>query len=327
MKVLVTGGTGFTGKALTKRLLKEGFEVIVLDNKEYKDTLELKELGAKVVIGSVTDKVIVDKLMDGVDIVQHMAAAFREMGVPENYYHQVNVDGTRILLESALNNNIKKFIYCSTCGVHGNIDEIPADENAPIQPADYYQESKYEAEVIVNEFQKKGLKTVILRGTATYGPGDPGRFLMIYKKVSKGNFPMFGSGKTLYHPVFINNLIDAHMIAMDGEKGVGESYLIADENYVEIENLVREVGKSLDVAVKVPHYPILPLIIAGHFFEKTFTPFGLKPPIFPRRVDWFRQNRAFNIDKAKRELGYQPKVSLSEGLKITADWYKKEGLI
>lgn len=327
MKVLVTGGTGFTGKALTKRLLKEGFEVIVLDNKEYKDTLELKELGAKVVIGSVTDKDIVDKLMDGVDIVQHMAAAFREMGVPENYYHQVNVDGTRILLESALNNNIKKFIYCSTCGVHGNIDEIPADENAPIQPADYYQESKYEAEVIVNEFQKKGLKTVILRGTATYGPGDPGRFLMIYKKVSKGNFPMFGSGKTLYHPVFINNLIDAHMIAMDGEKGVGESYLIADENYVEIENLVREVGKSLDVAVKVPHYPILPLIIAGHFFEKTFTPFGLKPPIFPRRVDWFRQNRAFNIDKARRELGYQPKVSLSEGLKITADWYKKEGLI
>lgn len=327
MKVLVTGGTGFTGKALTKRLLKAGFEVIVLDNKEYKDTLELKELGAKVVIGSVTDKDIVDKLMDGVDIVQHMAAAFREMGVPENYYHQVNVDGTRILLESALNNNIKKFIYCSTCGVHGNIDEIPADENAPIQPADYYQESKYEAEVIVNEFQKKGLKTVILRGTATYGPGDPGRFLMIYKKVSKGNFPMFGSGKTLYHPVFINNLIDAHMIAMDGEKGVGESYLIADENYVEIENLVREVGKSLDVAVKVPHYPILPLIIAGHFFEKTFTPFGLKPPIFPRRVDWFRQNRAFNIDKARRELGYQPKVSLSEGLKITADWYKKEGLI
>jgi len=327
MRVLVTGGNGFTGKALTIRLLKNDYKVVVLDNKEYDDTDDLRKLGAKVIIGSVTDKDLVDKIMKEIDVVQHLAAAFRETGVPENYYYQVNVDGTRILLDSAFKHGIKKFIYCSTCGVHGNVDSIPANEKSPIQPADYYQESKYEAEVIVNEYQKKQLKTVILRGTATYGPGDPGRFLMIFKKVAKGNFPMFGNGKTFYHPVFIDNLIDAHILSMEGDIGVGESYLIADENYVEIEELVFEVGKSLNIDVKIPHFPIFPLILAGHFFEKTFSPLGLKPPIFPRRVDWFRQNRAFNINKAKEELGYKPKVKLVEGLKKTADWYLRKGLL
>jgi len=327
MKILVTGGNGFTGKALTKRLLKENYQVVVLDNKEYDDTNELRNLGAEIVIGCVTDKQLVDKLMRDIDIVQHLAAAFREMGVAEDYYYQVNVEGTRVLLESALKHRIKKFIYCSTCGVHGNIDHVPATEMAPIQPADYYQESKYDAEVVVNEYQKKGLKTIILRGTATYGPGDPGRFLMIFEKVIGGIFPMFGSGRTLYHPVFIDNLIDAHIIAMERDRGVGESYLIADEEYVDIKTLVREVGKVLKIEVKIPCFPLFPLIIAGHLFEKTFTPFGLKPPIFPRRVDWFRQNRAFNISKAKMELGYHPKVNLGEGLKKTALWYKQKGFL
>lgn len=91
--------------------------------------------------------------------------------------------------------------------------------------------------------------------------------------------------------------------------------------------LVRKVGKALNVNVKIPHYPILPLIIAGHVREKIWKPFHVTPPIFPRRVDWYRQNRAFNIDKAKRDLGYQPKVGIDEGLKMTAEWYKKEGYL
>ena len=327
MKHLVTGGTGFTGKALVKKLLDEGHQVVALDYKEGLKTEELREWGAEVVIGSVADKEIVKRCMKNVDIVHHLAAAFREMNVPESYYWQINVLGTRNVLEAAFDERVRKFIYCSTCGVHGNVDNPPAGEDAPISPEDYYQRTKYEAEPIVNEFQERGLKTIILRPAAIYGPGDPERFYMIFKQVHKGSFPMFGNGKTLYHPLYIDNLIDAFLLALEDGKGEGNAYLIADEEYVEIEDLVRRVGESLGIKVKITHYPIVPLIIAGHVFEKICKPFKISPPIFPRRVDWYRQTRAFNIEKAKRDLGYFPKVDLDEGLRRTAEWYKENGYL
>ena len=327
MKILVTGGTGFTGKALVKRLLDEGHQVVSLDYQEGLKTDEIRSWGADVVIGSVTDKQVVEKCMQGVEIVHHLAAAFRELNVPNSYYDEVNVGGTKIVLESALQHKVKKFIYCSTCGVHGNIENPPGGEDAPIAPADYYQRTKYEAEPLVKEYCKKGMPTVIVRPAAIYGPGDPERFFMIFRRVKNGRFPMFGNGKTYYHPLYIDNLVDALVLAMAEGKGVGEAYLIADEEYVEIEDLVRRTAKAIDVEVKIPHFPVMPLVIAGHICEKICKPFGITPPIFPRRVDWYRQNRAFKIDKAKRELGYQPKIGLDEGLKRTGEWYKQEGYL
>jgi 2-alkyl-3-oxoalkanoate reductase len=327
MKVLVTGGTGFSGKALVKRLLDEGHDVVALDYKEGLNTPDLRDWGATVVIGSVTDQDVVARCMDGVDVVQHLAAAFRELNVPDAYYYDVNVKGTRNVLEAALEQGVKKFIYCSTCGVHGNIDHPPGGEDAPIQPADYYQRTKYEAEPIVNEYFAKGLKTVILRPAAIYGPGDPERFLMIFKRVAKGSFPMFGNGKIYYHPLYIDNLVDAFMLAMEPGRGDGKAYLVADETYVEIEELVRKVGRALNVDVKIHYYPIWPVVLMGHVCETVCKPFKVTPPIFPRRVDWYRQNRAFKIDNIKNDLGYVPKVDLDEGLRRTAEWYRKMGYL
>ena len=100
MKVLVTGGTGFTGKALVKRLLEERHQVVAFDYKEGLKTQELRDWGAEVLIGSVTNKDLVKRCIEGVEIVHHMAAAFRELNVPKNYYREVNVEGTRNVLES-----------------------------------------------------------------------------------------------------------------------------------------------------------------------------------------------------------------------------------
>ncbi len=327
MKILVTGGTGFTGKALVRRLLDEGHQVVALDYQEGLKTEELRQWGAEVVIGTVTDREVVRRCMEGVEVVHHLAAAFRELDVPHSYYDEVNIGGTRICLEEAKEAGVRKFIYCSTCGVHGNVDNPPADENAPINAADYYQQTKYRAEPVVLEFHRNGLPSVILRPAAIYGPGDPERFFMIFKRVSKGVFPMFGSGRTLYHPLYIDHLVDAFLLVQEEGVGDGQAYLIADEEYVSIEDLVRRTARALGVEVRIPHYPILPLIIAGHVCEKACKPLKIKPPIFPRRVDWFRQNRAFDISKAKRELGYAPNISLDEGLRRTADWYRAEGYL
>jgi 2-alkyl-3-oxoalkanoate reductase len=327
MRILVTGGTGFTGKALVRRLLDLGHEVVALDYKEGLKTAELREWGARVIIGSVTDATVVRQAMEGVEVVHHLAAAFREMNVPDTYYWEVNVQGTRNVLDEALKQGVRKLVYCSTCGVHGNIDHPPGGEDAPIQPADYYQRTKYEAEPLVRTFHQRGLPAAILRPAAIYGPGDPERFLMIFRRVSRGTFPMFGNGKTLYHPLYIDNLVDAFVAAMADGVGDGEAYLIADDEYLEIEDLVKRVGRALEVEVKIPHYPVWPVVAVGHVVEKACRPFGITPPIFPRRVDWYRQNRAFKIDKAKRDLGYEPKVGIDEGLRRTADWYRREGYI
>jgi nucleoside-diphosphate-sugar epimerase len=327
LKILVTGGTGFTGKALVLRLLGLGHQVVALDYKEGHRTQELRDAGAEVVLGSVTDPAAVRRAMDGAEVVHHLAAAFRELNVPERHYYEVNVEGTRNVLAAAHAAGVRKLVYCSTCGVHGNIEHPPAGEDAPIQPADYYQRTKYEAEPIVLDYHRRGLPATILRPAAIYGPGDPERFYLIFKRVATGTFPMFGSGRTLYHPLYIDNLVDAFVLAMADGKGDGQAYLIADDRYVEIEDLVRRVAAALEVEVRIPHYPVWPVVAAGHVCEKVCKPFGIVPPLFPRRVDWYRQNRAFRIDKARRDLGYDARVGLDEGLRRAAEWYLREGLI
>ena len=327
MRILVTGGTGFTGTALVERLCRDGHAVVALDYKEGLACDALRALGAEVIIGSVTDRPAVERSMRGVEFVFHLAAAFRELNVPNSFYHEVNVAGTRVVLEAAREAGVRKFVYCSTCGVHGNIDHPPAGEDAPIQPADYYQRTKYEAEPLVKEFGRSGMETVILRPAAIYGPGDPERFFLIFKRVAKGSFPMFGSGRTLYHPLYIDNLVTAFLLCMPPGAGEGREYLIADERYYPIEEIVRAVGRALGVPVRIRHYPVLPVVVAGHICEAVCKPFGVTPPIFPRRVDWYRQNRAFDITRAKRELGYQPQVELDDGLRRTGTWYRQMGLL
>ena len=327
MRVLVTGGTGFAGKALAVRLLELGHDVVVLDVKEGVRTEELRERGARVVLGSVADPAEVRRSVDGAQAVFHLAAAFREVGVAPDHYRRVNVEGTENVLQESLRAGVSRFVYCSTVGVHGHVEAPPASEDAPIRPADYYQQTKYDGEVATLRAVDRGLDAVILRPAAIYGPGDPERFFLIYRRAARGTFPIFGSGRTLYHPLYIDHLTDAFVLALQPGVGTGQAYLIGDDGFVEIEVLVRKVGQALGVAVRTPHLPLLPLVAAGHLCEAICRPLGIAPPLFPRRVDWFRQNRAFRIDKAKRDLGYRPTISLDEGLRRTAEWYRQEGLL
>ena len=114
---------------------------------------------------------------------------------------------------------------------------------------------------------------------------------------------------------------------MPARAGRGREYLIADDKYYAIEDIVRAVARALDVEVKIPHYPVLPVVALGHVVEKVCKPLGIAPPIFPRRVDWYRQNRAFDISRARGELGYEPRIELEEGLRQTGKWYREMGYL
>jgi nucleoside-diphosphate-sugar epimerase len=326
MITFVTGGTGFTGSHLVRRLLSRGHTVRVLDSSPGLFADELKRGGAEITIGSVTDAAVVDRLTAGAERVFHVAAVFRQINLPNSVYYDINVTGTRIAAEAALRHRVAQFVYCSTQGVHGDIASPPGSEDSPIAPADYYQETKYLGEQAVAELVGQGLPATTLRPMAIYGPGDPARFLFLFRHARRGRFMMFGNGQTFYHPLYIDNLVDAFELA--GERpGRGDVYLIGDERYYTLNELVKAVGVSLGVDVKITHLPFAPLWWASAACEAICTPFGIEPPLFRRRADWFRQNRAFSIDHAKRGLGYVPRINLATGLARTAEWYKGNGYL
>lgn len=326
-KILVTGGTGFTGSALVKRLLERGHDVRVVDNQKGLFWDELASLGAEMCLGSVTDRDLMFELTEGVDVVQHLAAAFRKIDLPHEVYWDVNVNGTRHLLDAAAKYNVQKFIYCSTCGVHGNVENPPAPETAPIAPEDYYQYTKYEGEKVAHEYIEQGMDVAILRPAAIYGPGDPERWVMLFRRTKPGRFFMFGSGNVTYHPLYIDNLVDALELAAERPESKGQTYLIADKEYYTLNDLVKIVGEVQGKDVKITHLPFWPLRAAAAIVEDISTALKVTPPLFRRRVDWFRQNRAFDVSKAERELGYDSKIKLREGLRRTYEWYEANGYL
>jgi nucleoside-diphosphate-sugar epimerase len=304
--------------------LENGDHVHVLDANRGLFFDELQKLGAKMQLGSIADRTVCRKAIDEAqpEVVYHLAAAFREINVPKSHYWSVNVDGTRHLVESAQQDGVRKFVYCSTQGVHGDVKNPPGNEDSPIAPEDYYQFTKYEGERVINEIvAKTGFDATTVRPTAIYGPGDPARFLMLFKRCKRGTFPMFGDGHCTYHPLYIDNLVDCFLLA--AEKGKkGEAYLSADAHYYTLEELVKRIGRSMGIEVKIRHYPFAPLWTAAVICEGVCAVLRISPPLFRRRVDWFRQVRAFTIDKARRDLGYEPKVGIDEGLERTAKWYR-----
>ena len=327
-KHLVTGGTGFTGCNLAKRLAKEGKEVIALDIKKGCGD-ELEKMGIKVVIGSVNDEKLVDKLMNGVSYVHHVAAAFREINLPKKDYWDANVESNRVLIEAAKRHGIERYILTSTTGVYGAIprEDIPADENAPIHPEDYYQYTKYEGEKLAKQLcTEYDIPFVIVRPGGIYGPYD-WRFLRLYKTIKAGKFIMLGGGETFNHLVHIDNLVDGYLLCTEKEEALGQTYNIADETHVTLNELVKVIAESLGVPAPKRHFPIWPIWIAGFLCEIICKPFGIEPPLFRRRVDFFKNNRVFDSSKAKKELDYKPEVGFEEGIRRTAEWYKENNLL
>ena len=326
MKVLVTGGTGFTGSALCRRLVELGHEVRSLDNQPGIFHDELKALGVEVHTGSVTDRELVGRLVSGCERIFHLAAAFRLVNLGKKEYWNINVNGTQNILDAALVGGAR-VVNCSTCGVHGNVENPPASEEAPIAPADYYQYTKWEGEKLAMDYADRGLWVTSLRPAAIYGPGDPERFYMIFKRVVKGRFLFLGDGSATYHPLYIDNLVDALLLAGDTDTANGQSYLVADEEYLAIRDLVQRTADAIDTPCRMVHLPFWPAYAVAAAVELVYRPLPAEPPIFRRRLDWFRQNRAFDITKAKRDLGYTPRVGIDEGLRATGDWYRERGML
>ena len=325
-KILVTGGPGFTGSKLTNKLLEKGYYVRALARETSKID-DLEKSSVEIVYGDIRDKEAVENAVNGCDAVIHVAAAWQNYKFPDSYYYEVNVNGTKNLLDASLKYNVKKFVHCSTVGVLGHISNPPANENSPYNPGDVYQKSKMEGEKLaLKYFKEKKLDVTVIRPAPIYGIGDK-RILKLFKQIKKGRFFMLGKGDICYHLVNVDDLVNGFILALEKEESIGQVYIIGGNECPQLNELVRLIAKVLDVEVKIIHLPFWPVYYISFLCEITCKLFGINPPIFRRRTDWFRKNRSFDISKAKKELRYEPKTSLEDGLRVTAEWYKENGYL
>ena len=324
-KILVTGATGFTGKALSRRLV-EGGEQVVAFVRPASDIRELEELGVECLRVDIKNAEDVMDHFAGVSKVFHIAAAYRAEYADHDEFRLVNVEATRNLLEAAKRNAVRRFVHCSTVGVQGRIDHPPADEEYRFLPGDHYQQSKLEGELLARRYFSEGLPGVVVRPVGIYGPGDT-RFLKLFKPISKGMFVMIGTGNTLYHLTYISDLVDGFLLCGKKDEALGEVFTIAGETYTTIRELVHMIADVLGKPRPSWRVPFYPVYLASVVCEKACGLIGVEPPLYPRRVEFFYKDRAFSIEKAKRLLDYSPKVDLRVGLAKTADWYKEKGMI
>jgi nucleoside-diphosphate-sugar epimerase len=278
-------------------------------------------------MGDLRDLNSLERAMKDIDTVYHIAALYRQENVSRKEMWETNVQGTQNMLDSAVKAGVRRFVHCSTVGVHGDIKNPPADEQAPYGPGDYYQESKTEGEKIALSYMREGrLPMVVFRPAGIYGPGDL-RFLKLFKAIKKRTFIMFGSGHVLYQMVYIDDLIEGILLCGTSEKAVGNVYILTGDEPVTLNQLVRLIADSLKVPEPWLRFPVMPVYLAGLLCELIFKPLGLNPPLYRRRVDFFRKSRAFDISKAEKELGFNPQIDLRTGITMTANWYQKEGLL
>jgi nucleoside-diphosphate-sugar epimerase len=319
---LVTGASGFTGSNLCQRLVRDGHRVIALVRATSR-TEPLTQLGVECRVSDIADPCDVAKHMGGVQTVYHIAAAYRTEHADRSEFRRVNVDATRALLQAASDAGVGRFVHCSTVGVQGQIDDPPASEDYRFEPGDHYQETKLEGELVAREYQGRDYAVSIVRPVGIYGPGDT-RFLKLFRGVATGRFVMIGSGRTLYHLTFIDDLVDGFLLAGTHPAAVGEVFTIAGERYTTLRELVQLIADILGKPYPRLRVPFAPVYVASVACEKLCGWIGVNPPLYPRRVEFFSKDRAFDIAKARRLLGYSPKVGLEEGLSRTAAWYRAQ---
>jgi nucleoside-diphosphate-sugar epimerase len=322
--VALTGASGYTGGRLLQALRDRGDEVAVLVRPKSLSTT-LAERASTIVEGDLSDAAALDRLIAGRDAVLHVAAVYRTAGHPDDYYREVNVRGTERLLEAAARHGVRRFVHTSTVGVHGHVEHPPADETAPLAPGDIYQATKAEAETLALQYHRtRGVPVAVVRPGAIYGPGET-RLLKLFRGVARGRYAIVGSGRTFYHPVFIDDLVAGFLLALDRPEAAGEAFLICGPSYVSQDDLAALVAKHTGGRVLPFHVPARPIQWLGDLVEAVCVPLGIEPPLHRRRVDFWTKSRAFSIEKARRLLGYEPRTDLERGIAITAAWYRQAG--
>jgi len=306
MKVLITGGAGFIGSHIAEALLKKNYEVRILDNFSTGEKENIKGIKAEVIEGSITDKKTVDEAMKGIDYLFHQAAQVSVADSVKNPARtwDINIKGTKLVLNAAVKNKVKKVIIASSAAVYGDDPQLPKREEMKPQPISPYGNSKLMNEYMAeNEHRINGLNAICLRYFNVYGPRQSpkseyaGVISKFIEKMTKGERPkIYGDGEQTRDFVYVEDVVNANILAMENEKVKSGIFNIATGKETSINELVRTINEILGK--------------------------NIQPIYEPAREGDIKRSVA-DITKAKRKLGYEPKYKLKDGLKKTIEWYEK----
>jgi dihydroflavonol-4-reductase len=281
--------------------------------------------GHEVVWADIRDGAAVERAARGAEVVIHLVSNFRKGGSDDKEARTINVDGTRNVLEACRRAGVSQLIHCSTIGVHGDVLEVPANEETPFNPTDLYQQTKMEAEKEVWDFHRRtGLPVTVIRPISIFGPGDR-RMLKLFRMIHRRRFVMVGDGSPLFQPAHVDDVVEVFRLALRNPRAIGEAFIAGGDEYVPLKDLVGIIAEELAVAPPRLSLPLAPVLLAARACERLCVPLGVEPPLHRRRVSFFQNNRAFSIDKARRLLGFAPRYSLREGLRSTIGWYRQQG--
>jgi nucleoside-diphosphate-sugar epimerase len=328
VSVLITGGTGFIGSRLALDLHDAGCPVRVLGltntDAERWNRGALEERGIEVLHGSVTDVGALRGAMGGVEAVVHLAAAQHEMNVPDAHFRDVNVTGTARVLEAAGEAGVVRFVHGSTIGVYGD-PTGPVDESTPPRPVNVYGATKLEAEEVVRGARER-MHVTVVRIPEVYGPGDR-RLLKLFRMIQRGRYVLVGPGRNLHHPLFVDDLVRGLIAASTGDHASGELVLLAGPEPLDTRSMAAGIARAVGKPPPRLRLPLWPFASAALVLETTLRPLGVQPPLHRRRLDFFRKSFSLSGARARRVLGFTPRVGFDEGARRTAEWYALHGFL
>ena len=310
-EVLVTGGAGFIGSHLVDRLLDEGFRVRVVDNLSTGEKKNLAQHHGKksfqFIEGDIRNFDLVKKIVKGIDAVFHEAALVSVTRSVENplLSNEINVTGTLNLLKACVDAQVKRFVYASSCSVYGDTETLPNHENLAPIPLSPYAVSKVAAENYVKVFHDVyGLETVSLRyfnvygSRQKYGPYSGVISTVINRLLENKHLIIYGDGRQSRDFVNVKDVVEANMLALSKKKAVGEVFNISKGEVITINKLAETIQKIMGKP-------------------------SLKPVYSELRPGDLRHSYA-DICKARKNLGYEPKIQLEKGLSELVNWYSEQ---
>jgi nucleoside-diphosphate-sugar epimerase len=276
-------------------------------------------------VGSLLDEGFAATLTRGCDVVIHLAAAQHEGNVPDSYFRDINVKGTRLLLEAAITAGARRFVYGSTIGVYGAASDQELTELSATRPENIYAVTKLEAEQMVSAHAPQ-IETCIGRISETYGPGDF-RLLKLFRAIDRGAFVMLGSGKNVRQVIYVDDLAAGLTLAAEHPGAVGQTFVFSGTEVMTTNSMVAQIAAALHRRTPRIRVPVWPFRAAAAVLESTLRPLGIQPPLTQRRLDFFTKSFLFSTAKYRQVLGFAPRVSFAEGAASTADWYRKQGYL
>ena len=313
---LVTGGTGFLGSHIARRLIADGIHPVLFDIAPLPpDDDDIKDQ-VTVIDGDVQDREAIRAALEGVSHVIHTAAAL-PIQVSKNKIYAANVRGTRYVLHESMKAGVKRVVFISSTAVYGVPKVHPIDEESPMIPLGHYGASKVEAEKICHQYQARGLDVNIIRPKTFLGTGRLGVFEILFEWIAEGRrIPLLGNGKNHYQLLEVTDLVDGIVKAATVEGVHNETMNIGADRYQTLNEDMQGLFDHANSGSKLWHLPARP----GEWSLRALELAHLSPLAAWHYGTMWRDSYV-EVDKAKRLLGWQPQYSNAEALIRAWDWY------